>query len=78
MLANKANDVLGSVREKVLTTDEGSDPVPQFSPCEVTSEVLGLVLDSPVQEIHGHTGSSPTKGHKDDSNISSTRKSQER
>jgi len=45
---------------------EGIDPSPLFSTGKATSEVLGPVLGSPVQERHGRTAESPEKGHTDD------------
>lgn len=43
----------------------GSEYCSLVSAWETTSEVLCLVLGSPVQERHGHTGASPLEGHQD-------------
>lgn len=40
---------------------EGGDPSPFLS-----LEVLSLIVDSPVQGKHEHTGQGPAKGHKYD------------
>lgn len=43
-----------------------SDPSPLLNTDEATSGMLHPILDFPVHERHGHTGDSPTEGHKDD------------
>lgn len=37
---------------------------------ETTPGALFLVLDTPLQDRHGHTGAGPVNGHKDDEGTS--------
>lgn len=56
--------VLWAALDKVLTEVEGGDPSPLFSTGEAAPGVLGPFLGTIVQGRHGHTGESPTKGHR--------------